>query len=107
VVVGRERVAVVRLARPQREARATWIRAHQLERLGLPALRPVRLGERGVELEDPGTPASALPPAKAEAAVLRALRRFQPWGRFVAAPEWHFGPRGALLRDPSAFELSV
>jgi hypothetical protein len=106
VVAGRERVAVVRLALPQREARATWIRAHQLERLGLPALRPVRLGERGIELEDPGAPAR-LPPETAEAAILGALRRFQPWGRFVAAPEWHVGPRGALLRDPSAFELSI
>ncbi len=103
VVVGRERAPVVHLARTGREARTAWVRAHQLERLGLPALRPVRLSERGIELEDPG----AQPPANPEAAILGALRRLQPWGRFVRPPEWHFGPRGALLRDPSAFELSL
>jgi hypothetical protein len=25
----------------------------------------------------------------------------------VRAPVWHFGPRGALLRHPSAFALSL
>jgi hypothetical protein len=105
VVVGREDASVVRLACGAGEARAAWVRAHQLERLGLPALRPVRLRERAIELEDPGARSPA--PAKAEAEVLAALRRFQPWGRFVRPPDWHFGPRGALLRDPRAFELSV
>jgi hypothetical protein len=101
VVVGRERAPVVRLACSGREARAAWVRAHQLERLGLPALRPVRLCERALELEDPGAAA----PARGEAEILGALRRLEPWGRFVRPPDWHFGPRGALLRDPRAFEL--
>src|SRR5262249_5420912 len=36
------------------DAKLCWVRAHQLERLGLPALRPVRLDGRHVELVDPG-----------------------------------------------------
>jgi hypothetical protein len=82
-------------------ARLCWLRALQLERLGLPALRAVRLDDRKVELLDPGT---ALPRAPADQVIGRALRALSPFGHFRAPPQWHFGPRGAVLRNPHSFE---
>jgi hypothetical protein len=82
-------------------ARLCWLRALQLERLGLPALRAVRLDGPKVELLDPGT---ALPRAPADQVIGRALRALAPFGQFRAPPQWHFGPRGALLRNPQSFE---
>ena len=102
VVVGRETAAVVRLELPRAAARQVWVRAHQLERLGLPALRPVRLGPDWVELEDLG-PAGA----PDEALAARARRAFGRYGRFAAEPDWIFTPERALLRDPRAFELTL
>jgi len=82
-------------------AKLCWLRALQLERLGLPALRAVRLDGRKVELLDPGT---ALPRAPADQVIGRALRALAPFGHFRAPPQWHFGPHGALLRNPQAWE---
>ncbi len=98
-VRGREQLKVIRLELDTRAARTAWVRAHQLERLGLPALRPVRLDARGVELADPG--ATELP-ADRERRIGSALRRFAPYGNFVEPPEWFFTPQ-PLLRNPQAF----
>jgi tRNA A-37 threonylcarbamoyl transferase component Bud32 len=103
VVRGRERHAVLRIELPPRQARRAWLRAHQLERLDLPALRPVRLGHGWLELEAPDGAAS-----RDDAhAVARVRRRFAPWGRFVTEPEWVITPHGARLRDPLCFELEI
>ena len=102
VVVGRESAPCLRLELPAAEAREVWVRAHQLERLGLPALRPVRLGPDWVELEDPG-PERETDDAEAS----RARRALAAYGRFPLEPEWVFTRRGALLRDPRAFELTL
>ncbi len=99
-VVGREFASVVRLDLGLRGARQAWVRAHQLERLGLPALRPVRLRGGTLELEDPG----AGPEHERELLVRRARRALERSGRLAPTPVWHFGPGGALLRDPRAFE---
>ena len=101
-VRGREGRPVRRLELGGRAARRGWIRAHQLERLALPALRPVRLEGGGLELEEP---ASASVDRKA--AIARALRAFSRYGTFVKDPEWAFADEGALLADPSAFRLSL
>ncbi len=98
-VRGREQGKVIRLELHPRAARTAWVRAHQLERLGLPALRPVRLDARGVELANPGT---TQPPADSERRVASALRRFAPYGTFEQPPEWIFTPQ-PLLRNPQAF----
>ena len=98
-VRGREQLNVIRLELDPRAARTAWVRAHQLERLGLPALRPVRLDERGVELADPG--ATELP-ADSERRMAAALRRFAPHGSFAEPPQWIFTPQ-PLLRNPQAF----
>jgi hypothetical protein len=102
IVVGRESAPCLRLELPAAEAREVWVRAHQLERLGLPALRPVRLGPDWVELEDPG-PQGETDDAEAS----RARRALGAYGRFPLEPEWVFTRRGALLRDPRAFELTL
>ena len=98
-VRGREKLNVIRLELDPRVARTAWIRAHQLERLDLPALRPVRLDPRGVELADPG---STELPADSERRTEVALRRFAPYGSFEQPPEWIFTPQ-PLLRNPQAF----
>jgi hypothetical protein len=85
-------------------ARLCWLRAHQLERLGLPALRPVRLEGGKVELLDPG---ASLPRAPADQVIGRSLAALAPWGRFGAPPQWLFTSHGALLRNPQAFELEI
>jgi hypothetical protein len=100
IVVGREGARVVRLDLGARAAREAWVRAHQLERLGLPALRPVRLRDGVLELEDPGPG----PHAERDALIRRARRALERFGRLASAPDWHIGPGGALLRDPRAFE---
>lgn len=102
-VRGREQARVIRLALSRDAARATWIGAWQLERLDLPALRPVRLDPDGVDLLDPG----AVPvPTDREARIARALRRFAPYGRFTEPPEWLFTP-APVLRNPGAFHINV
>jgi hypothetical protein len=97
---GRESAPLARFALGAREARRVWVLGHQLERLGLPALRPARLDPDGVALvlPDPrGTPA----PEQIE----RARRELERFGHFVRVPEWELGVEGALLRDLRAFEL--
>ena len=104
VVRGRERAPVLRLPLPHRAARNVWVRAHQLERLGLPALRPVRLGPDWVELEDPG---AELKTVDRESQVRLAMRKFDGYGEFAAEAEWAITAQGAKLRDPRAFKLSL
>jgi tRNA A-37 threonylcarbamoyl transferase component Bud32 len=97
---GRESLPVARFALGTREARHVWVLGHQLERLGLPALRPARLDPDGVALvlpEPHGTPAPDQ--------IARARRELESFGRFVRPPEWELGADGALLRDLRAFEL--
>jgi len=101
-VRGREDVQTIRLEVSPARARAGWIAAHQLERLNLPALRPVRLSERGLELQ---APSPAEPAGPRQAAVERALRRFAPLGEFVEEPHWEPTPNGPALRNPLAFRL--
>ncbi len=86
------------------EAKRCWLRAQQLERLGLPALRPVRLAGTRVELLDPG---QALPRAPADQVIARSLAALAPWGHFRAPPQWLFTAHGALLRNPQTFELDL
>ena len=85
-------------------ARRCWLRAKQLERLGLPALRPVRLCGGRVELLDPG---SSVPRAPANHMIGRSLAALAPWGHFSAPPQWLFTAHSALLRNPQAFELDL
>ncbi len=85
-------------------ARRCWLRAQQLERLGLPALRPVRLTGGRVELLDPG---QALPKAPADQVIARALSALAPWGHFSQPPQWLFTGHSALLRNPHAFEFDL
>ena len=84
------------------EAKLCWVRAHQLERLGLPALRPVKLAGNVVELLDPGT---AHPRSPADQVIARSLAALAPYGRFRAPPQWRFTSQGALLANPHAFEF--
>jgi hypothetical protein len=85
-------------------ARLCWLRAQQLERLRLPALRPVRLEGGRVELLDPG---AALPRAPADQVISRSLTALAPWGRFRSPPQWLFTAHNALLRNPHVFELDL
>ncbi len=85
-------------------ARRCWLRAQQLERLGLPALRPVRLCGGRVELLDPG---SSVPRAPANHLIGRSLAALAPWGRFSSPPQWLFTAHSALLRNPQSFELEL
>ena len=101
IVRGRESHPTMRLSLPRHSARDAWITAHQLERLGLPALRPVRLGPDWLELD--ASDVSGEPAARDEVAC--ATRRLAKWGRFVGAPDFVAGPRGALLRDPTCFRV--
>ncbi len=102
-VRGREHAKVIRLDLDTRAARTAWVRAHQLERLDLPALRPVRLDCRGIELAEP---AATDPPADREARVAAAQRRFRPYGSFAEPPQWIFTPN-PVLRNPLAFRVDV
>jgi tRNA A-37 threonylcarbamoyl transferase component Bud32 len=104
VVRGRETSAVRRLALGAHAARRSWVLAHQLERLALPALRPARLGPDWLELLE----APPAPPNLDEGAeIRRAARRLERYGVFVEEPEWMFGPQGALLSNPTCFHLRL
>ena len=92
----------VRLELAPDDAKLCWLRAHQLERLGLPALRPVRLEGALVELLDPG---AEHPRAPVDQLIGRALLALAPYGRFRATPQWRFTAHGALLANPQAFEV--
>lgn len=85
-------------------ARRSWLRAQQLERLRLPALRPVRLAGGRIELLDPG---ASTPRSPADHLIARSLAALSPWGHFSAPPQWLFTERSALLRNPHAFELDL
>jgi hypothetical protein len=103
LVRARAGAKTLRLELGAEEARRCWVSAHQLERLGLPALRPVRLDGPRVELLDPGT---TLPRAPADQVISRALAALAPYGRFRAPPHWRFTSHGALLANPQAFEFN-
>lgn len=102
VVRARARAKTLRLQLTATDAHLCWVRAHQLERLGLPALRPARLDGTHVDLVDPGT---ALPRAPADQIIARSLAALAPYGRFRAPPQWRFTTHGALLANPHAFEF--
>jgi lipopolysaccharide kinase (Kdo/WaaP) family protein len=102
VVRARAGAKTLRLELGSEESLRCWVRAHQLERLGLPALRPVRLDGARVELLDPGT---VLPRAPADQVIGRALAALAPYGRFRSPPHWRFTAQGALLANPQAFEF--
>jgi tRNA A-37 threonylcarbamoyl transferase component Bud32 len=104
VVRGREKARTRRLELGPAESRRGWIVAHQLERLGLPALPPVRLGPGWLELLEP-EPVGAR--GEREEDRRRAARRLERYGRFVRDPEWLAGPEGALLADPTTFRLGL
>jgi len=90
-----------RVLDPER-ARRAWIRAHQLERLSLPALRPVRLDGASVELLlPPGAGGTA--PTALEVRVAR--RKFEGCGRFASEPSWLGADGGAWLTNPECFEI--
>jgi hypothetical protein len=103
VVRGREQARTRRLELGPAESRRGWIVAHQLERLGLPALRPVRLGPGWLELLEP----EPVGPGEEEEDRRRAARRLERYGRFVREPEWSASPEGALLADPTTFRLEL
>jgi tRNA A-37 threonylcarbamoyl transferase component Bud32 len=102
---GRESLPTVRFEMAPDEARRIWVLGHQLERLGLPALRPARLDAHGVALV---LPSSDAPPPAPEL-IRRAQRQLESYGRFVRTPDWaptrEDGREGAVLRDLRAFEL--
>lgn len=100
-VRGREALATLKIALPPGQARDAWISAHQLERLGLPALRPVRLGPEGLELEAPEMEVQC----QADS-IARARARFEGYGEFVREPEWVSGPEGPRLLDPLTFRVA-
>jgi len=102
VMRARAREKTIALELDAATARRCWLLAQQLERLGLPALRPVRLEGGRVELLDPG---AALPRAPADQVIARSLAALAPWGHFRAPPQWLFTAHTALLRNPHAFEL--
>jgi Lipopolysaccharide kinase (Kdo/WaaP) family len=101
LVRARAGAKTIRLELGADDARKCWVRAHQLERLGLPALRPVRLDGGVVELLDPGT---SKPRSPADQVIGRALLALAPFGRFSAPPQWRFTSHGAVLANPHAFE---
>jgi hypothetical protein len=103
VMRARRGAAVRRRVLDAARARAAWVCAHQLERLSLPALRPVRLDGSSVELLLPAGAHDA-PPAPLEVAV--ATRKFAAVGRFVAEPEWLAADGGAWLANPEVFEVN-
>jgi hypothetical protein len=135
IVRGRERDPVLRLELGRRAARRAWVLAHQLERLGLPALRPARLDASGLALVAPAlpAPAAALPSVSAalvsvassvgplgspdpalettalgrdrERAISRARRLLERYGRFVREPRWFLLGDRAFLQDLEAFRL--
>ena len=96
--------AAVRLHLDAAQCRTIWRLAHVFERLGLPALRPVRLDAHSVDLLAPDLDEHAM---DYHAAVARALRRFEPYGRFVRDPEWALTSAGAVLLTPNAFRLEL
>ena len=100
----REGAAAVRLNLDTAQCRAIWVLAHVFERLSLPALRPVRLGDQFVDLLAPDLDEHAM---EFHAAVARARRRFAPYGRWVREPRWVLTPRGAVLLTPNAFKLDL
>jgi hypothetical protein len=83
-------------------ARSAWVRAHQLERLSLPALRPVRLDGTAVELLLP-TGAREAAPTPVDVRVARG--KFEACGRFAAEPHWLAADGGAWLTNPECFEI--
>lgn len=99
-VKGRENWAVCRLELGRAEQRRVWVLAHQLERLRLPALRPVRLGRHGVELS---AAESTLPSQRAE--VARARREFDRIGTFSEAPQWGVSRGRIALTNLSGYRL--
>ena len=98
----RRGAAVVRRVLDPRRARSAWVRAHQLERLALPALRPVRLSGPTVELLLPPGSSDA-PPDPLDIRV--ATHKLAACGSFVAAPEWLAADGGAWLTNPEVFEV--
>jgi hypothetical protein len=103
VMRARRGAAVVRRVLDAERARTAWVRAHQLERLSLPALRPVRLHGAVVELLLPPG-ASGAPPAPLDVRV--ATHKLAACGSFVAKPEWLAADGGAWLANPEVFEVS-
>ena len=103
-VAGREDAPAVRLHLDTAQCRTIWTLTHVFEQLGLPALRPVRLDEQFVDLLAPELDDNAM---EYHAAVARARRRFEFWGRFVRDPQWALTPRGAVLLTPNAFRLEL
>jgi tRNA A-37 threonylcarbamoyl transferase component Bud32 len=101
IVRCRETQTVRRLELEADAARRGWVLAHQLERLALPALRPVRLGPGWLELLEP----AATTDVDTSAEIRRAKRRLERYGVFTDSPEWAFGPEGALLSNPTCFRL--
>jgi hypothetical protein len=101
VMHARRGAAVLRRVLDPERARSAWVRAHQLERLALPALRPVRLSGPTVELMLPPG-ARDTPPAPLDVRV--ALRKLSACGSFVAEPQWLAADGGAWLINPEAFE---
>jgi len=105
---GRNSRPVQRLDLPAAEARLAWTRAQQLERLSLPALRPVRLVPQGIELE---RPESARPAGPEDAAALarsrRQLERFGTLSDATGDVKWLISEGRALLCDPRAFTPDV
>ncbi len=92
----------LRLELPRERAREAWTRAFQMERLDLPALRPVRLDESGVELAEHETIETT-----GDAAIARARRAFELLGDFETKPEWRLTKDGAYLANPLSFRIDA
>lgn len=106
IVRGRESAPTLKISSSlgETDARSLWVLAHQLERLRLPALRPVRLTGHIVELER----LPVAPPGEQNELthlIARTRRAFEECGRFVAPPEWILTSSGPVLKDPRTFQL--
>jgi hypothetical protein len=98
----RRGAAVQRRELDPERARSAWVCAHQLERLSLPALRPVRLDGAAVELL---LPAGARESAPTPVDVRIARRKFEACGRFATEPHWLAADGGAWLTNPECFAI--
>jgi hypothetical protein len=104
VMRARRGAPTARRALDPASARTAWVRAHQLERLSLPALRPVRLDGAAVELL---VPPGARPDPPTPLEVRIARRKLEACGRLRAEPQWLAADGGAWLANPEVYELTL
>ncbi len=126
-VRGREQISAREIELPRKQAQQQWVLALQLERLRLPALRPVRLTRTGIVLASPvavaeeaqrdtprertappgAGPADSQHTAETERRIVQACREFERFGSWRAAPRWEADGNTVWLADLTTFELAI